>query len=59
MQKSTILETLNSFPNDFNLDEFIERLIVIEKIEQGLADEAIGDLIGHEELKKLVIQWKK
>jgi predicted transcriptional regulator len=59
MQKSTILETLNSFPNDFNLDEFIERLIVIEKIEQGLADEAIGDLIGHEELKKLVTQWKK
>lgn len=59
MQKSTILETLNSFPNDFNLDEFIERLIVIEKIEQGVADEAIGHLIGHEDLKKLVTQWKK
>ncbi len=59
MQKSTIIETLNSFPNDFNLDEFIERLIVIEKIEQGIADEAVGDVISHDELKLLVTQWKK
>jgi predicted transcriptional regulator len=59
MQKSTILETLKSLPNDFNLDELIERLLVLDKIEHGLFEAEKGDLMNHSEVKKLISEWKK
>lgn len=36
MKKSTILDILNEFPAEFNLDDFLERLIVIEKLRNAL-----------------------
>ncbi len=38
MQKSTIIHTLNELPNKFTLDDFLERLIVIEKIDEGMEE---------------------
>lgn len=57
MQKSTILHTLNQLPNKFNLDDFLERLIVIEKIDEGLAEAKNGKTINHEKVKKMVAKW--
>jgi len=59
MQKSTILHTLNELPNKFNLDEFLERLIVIEKINEGIDEAKAGKTISHEKVKKLVAKWHK
>lgn len=59
MQKSTILNTLNKLPNKFNFDEFLERLIVIEKIEAGLEDAKNSKTVSHEKVKKLVAKWRK
>jgi hypothetical protein len=36
MKKSTVLHTLNDLPQKFDLDEFLECLIVIQKIDEGL-----------------------
>jgi predicted transcriptional regulator len=59
MKKSTILDTLNEFPAEFNLDDFLERLIVLEKIEEGLAEAKAGKTIPHEKVKKMVAKWHK
>ncbi|MDI1353628.1 MAG: hypothetical protein PSX36_01830 [bacterium] len=59
MQKSTILHTLNELPNKFNLDEFLERLIVIEKIDEGLKEAKSGKTISHDKVKKMVAKWHK
>ena len=59
MKKSTIIHTLNEFPKKFNLDEFLERLIVIQKIDEGLEDAKAGNTITHEKVKKLVAKWHK
>jgi hypothetical protein len=42
MKKSTVLYTLNELPKEFKLDEFLERLIVIQKIDEGLEDAKAG-----------------
>ena len=42
MQKSTIIHTLNELPSKFNLDDFLEKLIVIEKDQRCL--EALKEL---------------
>jgi predicted transcriptional regulator len=59
MQKSTIIHTLNELPNKFNLDEFLERLIVIEKIDEGMEDAKNGKTISHYKVKKMVAKWHK
>ena len=59
MQKSTILHTLNELPNKFNLDDFLERLIVIEKIDEGMDEAKTGKTLSHEKVKKIVAKWHK
>jgi predicted transcriptional regulator len=59
MQKSTILHTLNELPNKFNLDDFLERLIVIEKIDEGMEEAKTGKTLSHEKVKKIVAKWHK
>ncbi len=59
MQKSTIIHTLNELPSKFNLDEFLERLIVIEKIDAGLEEAKAGKTISHDKVKKMVAKWHK
>ncbi len=59
MQKSTIIHTLNELPSKFNLDEFLERLIVIEKIDSGLEEVKAGKTISHDKVKKMVSKWHK
>ena len=59
MQKSTIIHTLNELPNKFNLDEFLERLIVIEKIDEGMEEAKADKTISHDKVKKIVTKWHK
>lgn len=59
MKKSTVIHTLNDLPQKFDLDEFLERLIVIQKIDEGLEDEKNGKTISHDKVKKMVAKWNK
>ena len=59
MQKSTIIHTLNELPKKFNLDDFLERLIVIEKIDEGMEEAKSGKILSHEKVKKMVAKWHK
>ena len=59
MRKKAILEVVNELPNDVKLDEVIERLIILEKIESGLDDVKNGRVIDHSTLKKLSKKWSR
>lgn len=59
MKKSTILHTLNELPKEFDLDVFLERLIVIEKIDEGMQEARTGKTISHDKVKKMVAKWHK
>ena len=59
MQKSTIIHTLNELPSKFNLDDFLEKLIVIEKIDEGMEEAKSGKTISHDKVKKMVAKWHK
>ncbi len=53
------MHALNELPQKFDLDEFLERLIVIQKIDEGLEDEKNGKTISHDKVKKMVAKWNK
>jgi len=59
MKKATVLNALNELPKEFNLDDFLERLLVIEKIDEGLEDMKEGKTVPHEKVKKMVSKWQK
>lgn len=59
MKKSTIIHTLNDLPKEFPLEDFLEKLIVIEKIDEGLKDIKENRTISHDNLKKEVKKWLK
>lgn len=59
MNKTTLLNAINDFPNDFDLDELLEKLVVIDKIDEASKGIDNGESISHEELKKIAASWKK
>lgn len=59
MKRTTALNTINEMPKEFELEELLERLIVIEKIDEGLKEIKEGKTISHEEAKKKIAKWLK
>ena len=57
--KEKVLATVNEMPGEFDLDELFERLMFIEKVEQGLRQLDEGKTISTEELLKEVKTWQK
>jgi predicted transcriptional regulator len=59
MTKEAAIKVFNDLPDEFELDELLEKLIVIAKIERGLKDVEEGRTITHEELLKQIKTWSK
>ena len=50
MKKQKVLEAVNAQPNEVNLDELFEKLIFMEKVEQGLKEIEEGKTIPHQDV---------
>ncbi len=59
MTKDKVIETVNDLPQEFDLDEFIERLIFIDKVEKGLQQLDDEETKTHEEAKRIIKSWQK
>lgn len=57
MKKETALDVINELPHEFELDELLEKLIFIEKVEDGLNQLEEGKSISHDDLKKSIEKW--
>jgi hypothetical protein len=59
MKRTNVISVLNELPKEFPLDELLERLLVIEKIEKGLSDLKEGKTISHAKVKKEAAKWQR
>ena len=50
--KQRAIEALQTLPDDATIDDAIERLCLIAKIEEGLREADAGQLTDHEDVKK-------
>ncbi len=50
--KQRALEAIRSLPDDATLEDAIESLCFIAKVEEGLRQSEAGELTPHEEVKK-------
>ncbi len=55
--KSKLIETINKFPEEFTIDELIERLIIVEKIEKANKQSEEGKSISEDDLEKEMEKW--
>jgi predicted transcriptional regulator len=57
MKKFTVIESINKLPDEFSIDEIIERLIIIEKIEKGRQEVKDGKVNTEEQAKAKLSKW--
>jgi predicted house-cleaning noncanonical NTP pyrophosphatase (MazG superfamily) len=57
--KTKLKEQLKDLPEEFTLDELIDRLVLIEKVEKALKQSDKGLVISEDELDKEVQEWFK
>ena len=57
LTKEQVLQTLTELPESFRLEDFLDRLIFIEKVEKGIAFSKANQVISHEEAKKHLKKW--
>lgn len=51
MRKSTTLESISKLPDEVSIDEIIERLIIVEKIEKGRQQIKDGKINSEDQAK--------
>jgi hypothetical protein len=60
MNKNQVIDTLNSLPEEFDAEQLIERIIFMEKVEQGMQDAREGKVISLDEAKqRFQAKWSK
>ncbi|MBN8651056.1 MAG: hypothetical protein J0L67_06505 [Cytophagales bacterium] len=57
LTKEQVLQTLTELPDSFRLEDFLDRLIFIEKIEKGLEHSNANQVISHAAAKEHLKKW--
>lgn len=59
MKKYKVIETLDHLPDEFELEELVEKLLFVEKVEQGIQEAEEGKTMSLAEAKrKMESKWQ-
>ncbi len=59
LTKANLKKQIEKLPDEFSIDELVERLVLIEKIERGNKQSEGGKVISESELDKEIGKWFK
>lgn len=59
LTRKILKEQIDKFPEEFSIDELVERLILIEKVENGMNQPERGEIISDTDLDHEVEKWFK
>lgn len=57
--KQNIIRTIESLPETFSIDEVIEKLLLLKKIQIGLEQSESGEVYSEADAKRKLKQWFK
>lgn len=57
MKREKAIATIKELPPEFELEDLIEKLIFVEKVEKGLKQLDEGKTIPHERVKEVTKKW--
>jgi predicted transcriptional regulator len=59
LTKEKIKKSIDTLPDNLTIDQVIDRMIMLDKIEQGLKDIEDGNVYTTEEVKDKLNKWLK
>jgi predicted transcriptional regulator len=59
LTKEMVNKTIKGLPDSFTIDDFIDQLIFIEKVEEGYQQSEAGKIVSNEEVKLMIDKWSK
>jgi hypothetical protein len=59
LTKENVIKTVSKLPDNFSLDELVDELIFIEKVQKGLNESLTDKVYSKEEAKKKLSKWLK
>ena len=59
LTKSKVKQSINNLPDSFTIDELIDQLIFIEKVEEGIKQSSEGKVISNDDVKEIIDKWSK
>lgn len=59
LTKDKLLSVVDSLPSEFSIDDLLEKLILVQKIEEGLKQSANKEILSTEEAKDKMKKWLK
>lgn len=59
LTKEKLKKTIDSMPDNITVDEVIDRIILLDKIEKGLEDVEKGKVYSTSEVKERLNKWVK
>lgn len=57
MKRDKAIDTVKELPKEFELEALLEKLIFVEKVEQGLVQLKKGKTTLHEKVKEMSKKW--
>lgn len=59
LTKEKLNITINQLPDSFTIDELIDKLLFIEKVEEGFKQSEEGKVVSNEDVKWMIDKWSK
>ena len=57
MKRDKAISTINELPQEFELEDLLEKLVFAEKVEHGIKQLNEGKTVPHEKVKEIVNKW--
>lgn len=55
--KSNVIKTIAGFPDKFSIDELVDKMILLDKIEKGVHQANNNQVISDAELDNMIKEW--
>jgi hypothetical protein len=59
LTKEKVNKSINNLPDSFTIDELIDQLIFMEKVEEGYKQSETGKVVSNEDVKLMIDKWSK
>ena len=59
LTKDNVIKTISKFPDTFSLDEIVDKLIFMDKVEKGLDQSLRNEVHTTQEARKRLVKWLK
>jgi hypothetical protein len=59
LTKEKVSKSISNLPDKFTIDELIEQLIFMEKVEEGYYQSEAGKVVSNDDVKFMIDKWSK